>query len=106
MTHVSKKCPCLPEIHECKDIFVSWPQGKVIDGTVGDRYLRLRLSGDTWSEGNPTLDIVDFKTANIPYVDQIVYKTLDDWNVALETNNTDRNICLVLLVICIQLKAV
>ena len=52
----------------------------MIDGRVGDRYLRLRLSGDVWSGGHPTLDIIDVKTPGVPYVDQIVYsyKTVDN----------------------------
>ena len=45
----------------------------MIDGQVGDRYLRLRPSGDKWSDGHPTLDIIDVKTPGVPSVDQIVY---------------------------------
>lgn len=47
--------------------------GKILSGTVGDRWVVLRMDGDKYSKGRPVLEIIDTVPKPGPGTDKIVY---------------------------------
>ena len=59
-------------------MFLLFVQGTIVTGYVGDKMLRVVENGGKFGKFRPTLDVIGNETPDAPYIDKIIYKSVDE----------------------------